>query len=136
MNTLVVYYSIFGNNEGIATNIAQVNNYDIIEFNPGSIFRVFQFFKRNKRLAKKAKQIDIEKYNNIIVCGPIWAGKPAPAVIKLLENIGIKNKSVSCNFTYTQDYGETETQIANLISKKGGIFKEVVFWNIKKEIDS
>ena len=62
MDTLVVYYSIFGNNEGIATNIAQVNNYDIVEFNPGTIFRVFQFFKRNRSLAKKAQQIDIEKY--------------------------------------------------------------------------
>lgn len=133
MDTLVVYYSIFGNNEGIATNIAHVNNYDIVEFNPGTIFRVFQFFKRNKRLVKKAKQIDIEKYSNLIVCGPIWAGKPAPAVIKLLENIGVKNKTVCCNFTYTQDYGETETQIAELISKKGGNSQEIVFWNIRNE---
>ena len=67
MDTLVVFYSIFGNNEGIATNIAQVNNYDIIEFNPGTMLRVFQFFVRNKRLAKKAKQIDIGKYKNLII---------------------------------------------------------------------
>jgi flavodoxin len=136
MDTLVVYYSLFGNNEGIATNIAQVNNYDIVEFNPGTMLRVFQFFVRKKRLAKKAKQLDIEKYNSLIVCGPIWGGKPAPAIIKLLENIGINNKNVSCNFTYTQDYGETETQIANLISNNGGISKEIVFWNIRNETDS
>jgi len=136
MDTLVVYYSIFGNNKGIATNIAQVNNYDIVEFNPGTMLRVFQFFMRKKRLAKKAKQISIEKYNNLIVCGPIWAGKPAPAIIKLLENIGIKNKSISCNFTYTQDYSETETQIADLIEISGGISKEIVFWNIRNEMET
>ena len=131
MDTLVVYYSIFGNNEEIATNIAQANNYDLIEFNPGTMLRVFQFFLRKKRLAKKAKQINIEKYNNLIVCGPIWAGKPAPAIIKLIENIGIKNKNVSCNFTYTLDYGETEAQIAESIKKNGGISKEIIFWNIR-----
>ena len=80
-----------------------------------------------------AQKIATEKYNNLIVCGPIWAGKPAPAVIKLLENLGIKNKNISCNFTYTQDYGETEAQIAELITRNGGISDEIVFWNIRSE---
>jgi len=136
MDTLVVYYSIFGNNKGIATNIAQANNYDIIEFNPGTIFRVFQFFMRKKRLAKKAKQIDIENYNNLIISGPIWAAKPAPAIIKLLENIGIKDKNISCNFTYTQDYGETESQISDLITINGGNSQEIIFWNIANKSDA
>ena len=133
IDTLVVYYSLFGHNKGIATNIAQENNYDIIEFDPGSLLRVFQFLGGKKRLGKKAKEIDITSYENLIVCGPIWAGKPAPAVIKLLENIGIQNKNVSCNFTYTQDYGKTEAQIAELISKNGGKSEEIVFWNIRDE---
>ena len=136
MDTLVVYYSIFGNNKGIATNIAQANNYDIVEFNPGTIFRVFQFFMRKKRLAKKAKQIDIKNYNNLIICGPIWASKPAPAIKKLLENIGIENKNISCNFTYTQDYGETESQISDLISNNGGNSQEIIFWNIANKTDA
>ncbi|MFW9820878.1 MAG: flavodoxin family protein [Candidatus Thorarchaeota archaeon] len=132
MDTLVVYYSLFGHNMSIAMDIAQENNYDVVEFNPGSILRVFQFFGRNKRLGKKAKQIDFSNYENLIVCGPIWAGKPAPAVIKLLEHIGIQNKNVSCNFTYTQDYGKTEAQITELISKYGGTPEEIVFWNIRE----
>lgn len=136
MDTIVVYYSIFGNNKGIATNIAQVNNYEIVEFNPGTFFRVFQFFVRKKRLDKRAKVIDISNYENLIVCGPIWGGKPAPAIIKLLENIGIQNKNVSCNFTYTQDHGETETQIADIIAKNGGISKEIIFWNIKNNTNA
>ena len=136
MDTLVVYYSIFGNNKGIATNIAQANNYDIVEFNPGTIFRVFQFFMRKKRLAKKAKQIDITNYNNLIICGPIWGAKPAPAIIKLLENVGIENKNISCNFTYGQDYGETESQITDLITINGGNCQEIIFWNIDNKTDA
>ncbi|NVM18651.1 MAG: hypothetical protein HWN80_13120 [Candidatus Lokiarchaeota archaeon] len=136
MDTLVVYYSIFGNNKGIATNIAQVNHYDIVEFNPGTFFRVFQFFMRKKRLGKKAKQIDVRNYNNLIICGPIWAGKPATAIIKLLENIGIENKNISCNLTYTQDYSNTERQIADLIANNGGISQEIVFWNIRNNPDA
>lgn len=136
MDNLVVYYSIFGNNKGIATNIAQANNYDIVEFNPGTFFRVFQFFMRKKRLAKKAKQIDITNYNNLIICGPIWGAKPAPAIIKLLENIGIKDKNISCNFTYGQDYGETESQISDLITNNGGNSQEIIFWNISNKDDA
>jgi len=136
MNTLVIYYSLFGNNESIATNIAQTNNYDILEFDPGSIFRVFQFFVRKKRLAKKARQINTEKYNDIIICGPIWAGKPAPAIIKLLENIDLKNKKVTCNFTYTQDYGETESEIEDLIVKNQGNFQGIILWNIRNETNT
>ena len=136
MDTLVVYYSIFGNNKGIATNIAQANNYDIVEFNPGTFFRVFQFFMRKKRLAKKAKQIDITNYNNLIICGPIWGAKPAPAIIKLLENIGIKDKNINCNFTYGQDYGETESQISDLITNNGGNSQEIIFWNISNKDDA
>jgi len=136
MDTLVVYYSIFGNNKGIATNIAQVNNYDIIEFNSGTIFRVFQFFMRKKRLGKKAKQIDIRNYENLIICGPIWAAKPAPAIVKLLENIGLKDKNISCNFTYTQDHGDTETQITEIISANGGNSQDIIFWNIRNKINS
>ncbi len=61
MSTIIIYFSILGNNKRIATEIANKNNYDIIEFAPGTIFRVFQLFMRKKRLVKKAKTLDIQK---------------------------------------------------------------------------
>ena len=136
MNTIIIYFSIQGNNKRIATEIANKNNYDIIEFAPGTIFRVFQLFMRKKRLIKKAKTLNIQEYDNLIICGPIWAYKPAPAIIKLLETLELKEKNVSCYFTYTQDYRDTEDLVKEIIESKGGNSKDMIFNNIsKKETD-
>ena len=133
MNTIIIYFSIFGNNKRIAAEIANKNNYEIIEFAPGTMFRVFQLFMRKKRLAKKAKALDIQEYDNLIICGPIWGGKPAPAIIKLLETIELNGKIVSCYFTYGQDYGNTEALVKEIIESKGGNSKEIIFNNISKK---
>jgi flavodoxin len=136
MNTIIIYFSIFGNNKRIAAEIANKNNYEIIEFAPGTMFRVFQLFMRKKRLVKKAKELDIQKYDNLIICGPIWANKPAPAIIKLLETLELNGKNISCNFTYGQDYGNTEDLVKEIIESRGGNLKEIIFHNIsKKETD-
>ena len=133
MTDLVIYYSLLGHNKELASEFAQKNNIDIIEFNPGTLFRVFQFFLRKKRLRKKAKELDIIKYDNLHIYGPIWAGKPAPAIMKLLNNIELKDKEVTCLFTFTQDYGNTENMIRSIIKTNGGIPKEISFQNISKD---
>jgi flavodoxin len=136
MDTIIIYFSILGNNKRIATEIANENNYEIIEFAPGTMLRVFQFFMRKKRLVKKAKALDIQEYDNLIICGPIWGGKPAPAIIKLLETLEINGKNVSCYFTFGQDFGNTEELAKEIIESKGGNSKEIIFNNIsKKETD-
>jgi hypothetical protein len=76
-------------------------------------------------------QIDAMDY--IVMHGPIWGGKPAPAVMKLLENLDFNQKSVSCHFTYTQNYGETEKLVNNLIINKGGMVNIIEFHKISKE---
>ena len=133
MNTIIIFFSIFGNNKRIATEIANKNNYDIIEFAPGTMFRVFQIFMRKKRLVKKAKALDIQECDNLIICGPIWASKPAPAIIKLLETLELNGKNISCYFTYGQDYGNTENLVKEMVESKGGNLKEIIFSNISKK---
>ena len=125
-----------GNNKKIASEIANRNNYEIIEFAPGTMFRVFQLFMRKKRLVKKAKELDIQKYDNLIICGPIWANKPAPAIIKLLETLELNGKNVSCYFTYSRKYVNTEDLVKEIIESRGGNSKEIIFKDIsKKETD-
>ena len=136
MSTIIIYFSMLGNNKRIASEIANKNNYEIIEFAPGTMFRVFQLFIRKKRLVKKAKELDIQKYDNLIICGPIWANKPAPAIIKLLETLELNGKNVSCYFTYGRKYVNTEDLVKEIIESRGGNSKEIIFNNIsKKETD-
>ena len=133
MNNLTIYYSIFGNNKKIASEIANSDGSELIEFAPGSFFRVFSFFWGKKRLFKKASTIDTESYSQINICGPIWAGKPAPAVMKLLEALNLDGKMVTCHFTYTQDYTDTETIVKDMVKNNGGNLANIEFIKIKEE---
>ena len=129
MSKIVLYYSLLGHNRKSAEEIAEKQNCEIKEFAPGNLLRVFQFFSGKKKLAKKAKQLimEIQYHDDLIICGPIWARKPAPAIQKLLENLDLEGKTVSCIFTYTQDYGDTENSVRSMIQEKSGNVKEIIF---------
>ncbi|MFX1276709.1 MAG: flavodoxin family protein [Promethearchaeota archaeon] len=135
MNEIVIYYSLLGHNKEIAENISREKNCDLIEFAPGNLLRCFQFFLRHKKLKKQAKKLNISKYNDIIICGPIWAGKPAAAIKILMETLDLNNKSIKTYFTFTQDYGETEKFVQNLMEKKGANLLEIQFKNISKKVN-
>jgi len=135
MTSIVIYYSLLGHNRTIAEEIAELRKCEILEFAPGSILRVFQFFMRHKKLRKKAQEVDLSDYNEIIICGPIWAGKPAPAIKYLLESLDLKGKVVRFHFTFTQNYGNTEGNIRGLMEKKGADLKLIKFKNISKHKD-
>lgn len=135
MNSIIIYFSLLGHNRRIAEEIAEKENYNLLEFASGSIFRGFQYLMGKKRLAKKAKKInvDVANYSEIIICGPIWGGKPAPAINALLNNLDMRGKNIRCYFTYTQDYGNSEDMAKNLIQNNSGIVKEIGFKKISKE---
>ena len=135
MNSIIIYFSLLGHNRRIAEEIAEKENSDLLEFASGSIFRGFQYLMGKKRLAKKAKKInvDVANYNEIIICGPIWGGKPAPAINALLKNLDMKGKNVSCYMTYSQDYGNSEDIIKDLIQINSGEVQEIKFNKISKE---
>lgn len=129
MSKIVLYYSLLGHNKAIAEEIAEKEKCEIMEFAPGNLLRVFQFSFGKRKLAKKAKKINEEilYHDELIICGPVWARKPAPAVQKLLENLEFEGKTIRCNFTYTQEYGDTEDIVRTIIQQKSGIIKEIIF---------
>lgn len=133
MNKIIIYFSLLKHNKHIAEEMAKNENCNVLEFAPGSFFRAFQFFFGKKKLAEKAKKINIENYDEITICGPIWGGRPAPAVNALLENLNYKNKKLSCHFTYTKDYSDSENFVKDLIIKNSGQIKEITFNNISKQ---
>jgi flavodoxin len=135
MSKIGIYFTIRGNNKKVASEMAKKENYEIIEFAPGNIMRVFQFFLGKKRLSKKAKELQskLMEHEDIIIHGPIWGGKPAPAVLKLLENLEFTGKNVSCHFTYTQNYGDTEKLVTEIIQRNNGLVKLIDFTNISQK---
>ncbi|TFF88881.1 MAG: hypothetical protein EU550_00430 [Promethearchaeota archaeon] len=135
MDGLAIYFSLLGHNKEIAEGIANQKDYEIHEFAPGSKLRVFQFFFGKKKLRKNARDLNskIEKYSNLAICGPIWGGKPAPAVKILLEELNLENKNVEFHITYTQNYGEVENSIRDLMSEKSANLKEINFTSISEK---
>lgn len=84
MKGLITYFSLTGNNKRIANKLAEEKKYEIVEFAPGNVLRVFyMLFKRG--LDKKASRMSFKDYEDIIICGPVWAGKPAPPVQSLIK---------------------------------------------------
>jgi hypothetical protein len=132
MSKLIIFFSLAGHNREFANELAEKEKIDIIEFAPGSYLRVFQFFSK-RRLAKRAKKIDTSKYNELIIFGPVWAGKPSPALMALLENLEMDGKNVECNISHTGNYGETESQVKDIISSRNGTLKNINFTLIKEK---
>lgn len=133
MKSIVIYYTLLGHNRELAEEIAQKEGAEVLEFAPGRIWRVFQFFAGKKKLKRKAREVDISSYENVIICGPIWAGKPAAAIKFLLDALDLKGKTVRTFFSFTQDYGNTEDLIRRIIKGKGADLKEITFKNIAKK---
>lgn len=133
MAGIVVFYTITGNNRRIAQEMANREKYDLLEFDEGSMLRVpmHLFFKWG--LAKKAQRVSLEGYDDIIICGPIWNHKPAPAIRVLLENINLNGKNASCYLTHMGNYGSSENIVKDLIRERSGKVKEVKLQDISKK---
>ncbi len=103
MKTLIVYYSRTGNNEKQAKLIAEKLDADsdkIIDLkNRRGVLRsiIAGFDAFLKRLTKIKYDKNPEKYDLVIIGGPIWSGTMAPAIRTYLkENKSIlKNKNLA-----------------------------------------
>ncbi len=129
MSTIIVFFSLFGHNREVAKNYSKDINCEAIEFDPGSRWRVFQYLSGKRNLMEKANKLSdqIKDCDEIIIFGPIWGGKPAPAVIVLLKSLKMAGKRLKCYFSYTMNYGQSEFIIKELVSKRDGILTEIKF---------
>lgn len=95
MKTLVVYYSLEGNTKEAAETIAKELSADILGLVPvkdipaeGSSKFMIGGMKATFGMGTKLKvyDLDISKYDQIILGTPIWSSKPSPAANQFLKN--------------------------------------------------
>ena len=97
MKPLVVYYSNKGSNKYLAKKISVTLSCDIEEIRPR--LNVFMLFLMNIHLGIKPLKRNIEEYDALILCGPIWMGKfipPLRSFVKKYRNKIRKLVFVSC----------------------------------------
>jgi flavodoxin len=104
---IVVYYSFEGNTREAALQIKEMLGADIVEINtekeiPKNSTKKFMIggMQATFKICPKIKNVDIEfeKYDEIVLGTPIWAGKCTPAINSFLKIKSIKEK-VTAVFT-------------------------------------
>lgn len=121
MNRVVIYYSLSGNTKDAAETIKTQLDADIIELKTvkklsQNNFKKFMIGGMRATFGMCAKlekiEIDLSKYDEIILGTPIWAGKCVPAINTLLRDKKIADK-VFAIFTVSGG-GDNDKCIANL----------------------
>lgn len=133
--SVLIYFSLSGNNKKFAENMMHNGSLDVIEFAPGGFGRVFQFFFGKSKRIKQVEQLNeqIKDHTKIMIYGPIWGGAPAPAVKTLVEHLNVNGKMVHFQISYTGNYGDSEQYIRDLITKRGGTLREIRFVQVKEK---
>ena len=121
MNRAVIYYSLSGNTKDAAETIRTQLDTDIIELRtvkklPQNNFGKFLIGGMRATFGMCAKlekiEIDLSKYDEIILGTPIWAGKCVPAINTLLKEKNIADK-IFAIFTLSGG-GDNDKCITNL----------------------
>ena len=121
MNRVVIYYSLSGNTKDAAKTVKTQLDADIIELKTvkklsQNDFKKFMLGGMRATFGMCAKlekiEIDLSKYDEIILGTPIWAGRCVPAINTLLKEKKIADK-VFAVFTVS-DGGDNDKCIANL----------------------
>jgi len=129
MATVILYYSLSGKTKAYAEKMAADTGAELVEirelkkrngftaFFPG----VFQARGRKRSLIE-APAVDFEKFDEVVVMGPIWAGSPAPAVNSA---IGLLPAGKSVTLICTSGRGGYDlAELASFVTARGCTVKE------------
>ena len=101
MKTLVVYYSLTGNTEIAAQEIAKKYNADLIKLEDLKQRSKFVLYVYGSYCAIKDKgwdikpiNINLKDYSKVFVGSPVWAGNSVPAINTFLVNSDFTGKEI------------------------------------------
>ena len=137
MTTIILYYSLSGKTKTLAEKQAAETGADVIEVREVKPHKGFSAFIPGccQAMALKSSAIvpletDLSAYDEIVIMGPIWAGKPAPAVNSI---IGLLPAGKTVSLHCTAGSGEANlSKTAALITEKGCTVKETLCHNTKE----
>jgi flavodoxin len=140
MKTIVVYYSLDGNSRLVAERIkttlgADALSLELVESIPKQGFaKMFHGGKQalfGDKPALKPYQLDVGKYELVILGGPVWAGSPAPALLSFLQQTKLSGKKVALFCCHGGGKGKTFSKLRDALSGNT-ILGEIDFANASK----
>jgi len=103
MKTAVIYYSLEGNMDYIAKRIASDNAADLCKLVPKKEYptgKISKFFWGGKSVTfgERPKlvneEIDLKKYDTLIIGSPIWAGTFTPPINSFFHDYIVSGKNI------------------------------------------
>lgn len=123
MNKLIVYFSYTGNTRNIASKIKEKFNCDILEIKTevpysedyNKVVNDEQNSEASNYLPKIEKiDIDLSKYDEIILGTPVWWYRPVPAIRTFLTENDLTGKTIKPFATNAGWLGRTFQEIKKL----------------------
>lgn len=120
---LVVYYSLTGSTEKLATTIAEKAGAALFKLEPVTPY-VMDTVSEEKQAEIDSNTIrdlkgelpNIEEYDIILIGGPVWNGIAANPILKYLEETDFNGKTVSAFYTAASSVGEYSNEFASLVN--------------------
>jgi len=126
MKTLVIYYSFTGHSREIAQALAAGEAADIAEVRDTKPFGKAKAYSTGCLAAIRGKawpilplEVDPAAYDRLIICAPVWADNPPPAVNALIEQLP-QGKIVAVKMVATSGKSNCEQRWAAAITAVGG----------------
>ncbi|WP_052296494.1 flavodoxin family protein [Candidatus Epulonipiscium viviparus] len=125
MKTLVVYYSRKGNTKRVAEAIANELSAELFEIKPLKKYGFFSALFASKSQIKKGvappledSNVEMNKYNDVIVGTPVWWGSFAPPVRSFLRKQDLSRKPVRIFCTCGGKPGNAIEDLKNFIGDR------------------
>ena len=138
---LVIYYSLSGNTEKIAKEIAQQTSADIFKIETIKKYSTPSVYVKSKQeLSTKEypslqeKPLDLSQYDTIFVGGPVWWYTMAPPLFSFLKQTDFQGKNVVPFSTQGSNYGKFFIDFANIV-QNANIKTAENFNNLSSEYD-
>ncbi len=134
--TLVVVYSRTGNTLGVAKEVANYFDADLVQIEAPQYSRDL----KGQQLASKHADeevtttpikhdpVDLDQYHLVFLCSPTWWFRPAPPLWSFVENHDFSNKRVFLIMTGNSRMKEERTgKFGVLVEEKNGDFLGMLF---------
>ncbi|MBC7119417.1 MAG: flavodoxin domain-containing protein [Methanobacteriaceae archaeon] len=125
---LIIYYSKTKKTETVAKTLADELSAKTMEIEDSkdrygilsNIGSIIDAIRENKTMIEP-ETIDLTGYDLLYIGSPTWAGKPAPAIITLIDNLKLKGKDVILFATMGHQGGSNViNRMAEKIKARGG----------------
>ena len=104
-----------------------VNNEKLHKSTIGNMFIYGYKTLRNKDVNFDVPNIDFNKYDNIVLVSPVWAGRANLFMRKYLEKTKIKNKNITIVGSCDGGYKNYFKSFKGLIDESNKVIKEVIY---------